>query len=144
MFLPPPNTMFSTTATFDQSIMELEKSFMIADAHLILLLSLLCNKPKRQLHAYWKVVKGFPTVDGEIKLLKIANGVGGESFSSLIKEDLEQHPKEQKCLLMDDYREELSKFLTEEKETEKAEVILHCGHWRRLQQFFMSSGFTWI
>jgi transposase-like protein/uncharacterized protein CbrC (UPF0167 family) len=115
----------------DCSIMDLWKSFTIADAIVLIAEAVDALKPET-VNSCWKqlwseVVKdfrGFPTIDEEVRnILNVAREVGGEGFSDMIKDDVEKHIEEHSETLTNEELEDLLKSSTEDdtEDLEEAE-----------------------
>jgi len=77
-------------------------------------------------NAWWKNLcseavhdfKGFPGIDGEVKIIWTAREVGGEGFVNMIDEEVEEYIKDHQEVLTNKELEDLVKLFTEEEEIE--------------------------
>lgn len=113
----------------DCSIMDIWNSFTITDAILFIAEAVDTLKPKT-VQACWQALwpgtvqdfQGFPTVDEEVRaILDIARAVGGEGFSDMTEEDIEEHIQEHNKPLTNEELADLLNSVTDDEDEEDLE-----------------------
>jgi len=74
--------------------------------------------------------KGFPRIDGEVKIIRTAREVGGGGFVDVIDEEVEEHFEEHQEVLTNEELEDLVRSSTEEEEEIEVEPAVWTQHWR--------------
>lgn len=111
------------------SVMDVWKNFTIADAVVLIAEAVDALEPET-VQACWKALwtgvvhdcRGFPAIDTEVRaILDIAQEIGGEGFSDMTKEDIEEHMEEHSKTLTNEELADLLNSVTDD-EDEDAEL----------------------